>query len=173
MDEKFTEAIGRIVENDSRYHMSSYEFVSAAVTYTINKMNRARNPRGLPPYFRTGNWWRGAGSIAFTNSARLRRMFWRDGEFRRKRHRQYRLQHDSGGMLSPVRKTPGLISHCSRSAGNAAEKTDDDAKKTSLTSNLRSLLTPRMTIEKTKLPTHLRPHPFGTVRQRPAGIRHP
>lgn len=46
MDEKFTEAIGRIVENDSRYHMSSYEFVSAAVTYTINKMNRARNPRG-------------------------------------------------------------------------------------------------------------------------------
>ena len=46
MDAKFTQAVCRIVKNDKRYHSSAYEFVSAAVSYTIQKMDRAKNPRG-------------------------------------------------------------------------------------------------------------------------------
>ena len=46
MDEKFTQAVCRIVENDKRYHSSAYEFISGAVSYTIHKTDRAKNPRG-------------------------------------------------------------------------------------------------------------------------------
>ena len=46
MDEKFTQAVCRIVENDKRYHLSAYEFISGAVSYTIHKTDRAKNPRG-------------------------------------------------------------------------------------------------------------------------------
>ena len=46
MDEKFTEAVCRIVENDKRYHASAYEFISGAVSYTIKRMDREKNPRG-------------------------------------------------------------------------------------------------------------------------------
>ena len=46
MDEKFTQAVCRIVENDKRYHAAAYEFISGAVTYTIKRMNREKNPRG-------------------------------------------------------------------------------------------------------------------------------
>lgn len=46
MDEKFTQAVGRIVETDKRYHASAYEFISGAVTYTIKRTNREKNPRG-------------------------------------------------------------------------------------------------------------------------------
>ena len=35
MDEKFTQAVCRIVENDKRYHLSAYEFISGAVSYTV------------------------------------------------------------------------------------------------------------------------------------------
>lgn len=46
MDEKFAQAVCRIVENDKRYHASAYEFVSGAVSYTMKRMNREKNPRG-------------------------------------------------------------------------------------------------------------------------------
>ena len=46
MDEIFTQAVGRIVESDKRYHPDAYEFVSGAVSYTIKRMNREKNPRG-------------------------------------------------------------------------------------------------------------------------------
>ena len=46
MDEKFTQAVCRLVENDKRYHSSAYEFISGAVSYTIHKTDRAKNPRG-------------------------------------------------------------------------------------------------------------------------------
>lgn len=54
MDEKFTQAVCRIVENDKRYHSSAYEFISGAVSYTIHKTDRAKNPRG-PVIFQDRN----------------------------------------------------------------------------------------------------------------------
>ena len=46
MDQKFAQALDRIIENDRRYHPSAYEFINEAVSYTVKKMNRSGKPRG-------------------------------------------------------------------------------------------------------------------------------
>ena len=54
MDEKFTQAVCRIVENDKRYHLSAYEFISGAVSYTIHKTT-AQKIRAAPVIFQDRN----------------------------------------------------------------------------------------------------------------------
>ncbi len=46
MDEKFTQAVDRIVREDSRYHPDAYEFINEAVSYTVKKLARTGKPRG-------------------------------------------------------------------------------------------------------------------------------
>jgi len=46
MDKNFDESIAQIVRRDGRYHADAYEFVNAAVTYTVKKLARDSKPRG-------------------------------------------------------------------------------------------------------------------------------
>ena len=46
MDEKFTQAVERIVRGDARYHPDAYEFINEAVTFTVKKLARTDKPRG-------------------------------------------------------------------------------------------------------------------------------
>jgi len=46
MDEKFTQAVCRIVREDARYHPDAYEFVNEAVSFTVKKLARTNKPRG-------------------------------------------------------------------------------------------------------------------------------
>lgn len=46
MDEKFTQAVDRIVREDSRYHPDAYEFINEAVSFTVKKLARTAKPRG-------------------------------------------------------------------------------------------------------------------------------
>ena len=46
MDTNFDESVAQIVRRDGRYHADAYEFVNAAVTYTVKKLARDSKPRG-------------------------------------------------------------------------------------------------------------------------------
>lgn len=46
MDTKFNQTVLHIIRQDKRYHADAYEFVNAAVTYTAQKLERNRQPRG-------------------------------------------------------------------------------------------------------------------------------
>ncbi len=45
-DERFMEAVDRILKSDGRYPGNAYEFVSDAVSFTAKRLNRTKGPKG-------------------------------------------------------------------------------------------------------------------------------
>ena len=46
MNQKFNQTVQLIAARDPRYQPDAYEFVNGAVTYTVKKLERDRNPEG-------------------------------------------------------------------------------------------------------------------------------